>query len=749
MSGRTSRPDLPELPTGPRSALVVTVSSYADAGLARLRAPARDAEALAEVLGSPDIGGFDVRGLTDPTAQEIRGGVDDFLAGRGTDELLLVYFSCHGLLDARGRLYFAGADTRKDRLASSGVEAGWLLEQLDECRARRQVVVLDCCFSGAFAQGAKADDQDVNLGHRLVGHGRGRAVLTASRSREYSFEGESLTGAAGAPSGSVFTTGLVDGLRTGAADRDGDGYISVEDAFDHAAAYVAERGAEQTPQRWVYGAEGRIWLARTAVPAAAEPDLPEAVRVALDSPLPAVRIGGVTVLGEWLSDGDIGRARLAQRHLKRIAGSDIPTVAQAARALLPSPVAPPPAETKSTPAPSPAPAPAPAPAKAKTVPSPPPVPARSRGKAGPVPPPRSASTRAKAATVPGLLHALPVWETSGSTAQERWLTAMAVHPTAPLVATAVDGGQPQLWAPVEGRLLHTLHGHDDAVRALALSPYGSLLATSSYDGTVRLWDTQNGRHLNTLRSELGLFSERLTIAPDGRLLATDDLDCTVQVWESPTGRPVLRVDKDTQGHNPFVTALAFSPGGHTLAVGTDAGVVRVLDIGSGKQLVRSKCHDGWANHFAFSPDGRWLASASSANSSVLLWDTQKWRRKPRRIQVDELGADRVVFSPDGSLLAVGNGLDVRLLRPDTGQHLATLGEDLGNATDVFDFSHDGARLAAVGTLGEVSVWDTWTGRQLHRLTGGHGIKAGHVGFTPNDRHLVTGGDDGVYVWQLR
>ncbi|MBN3932633.1 caspase family protein [Streptomyces verrucosisporus] len=749
MSGRTS---LPELPPGRRSALVVAVSSYADAGLARLRAPARDAEALAEVLGAPEIGGFDVRGLTDPTAQEIRSGVDDFLSGRGTDELLLVYFSCHGLLDARGRLYFAGADTRKERLASTGVESGWLLEQLDECRARRQVVILDCCFSGAFARGTKSGERDVDLESRIVGHGRGRTVLTASRSREYSFEGESLTGMA-VPEGSVFTTGLVDGLRTGAADADGDGYISVEDAFDHASAYVVERGAKQTPQRWVFGGEGRIWLARAAVRAAAGDDLPEALRMALDNPLPAVRVAGVMALGEWLSEGGEARFRLARRYLERIAATDDPAVARAARALLPPPEAASPAAAAS---------PRRRPAQPRVVQPPPrqdtrlsvvqPPPqgaARSHVAPSPSPPPK------KAAAGPGLLHTLPVWDTPDDRGQLRWISGMAVHPTAPLVAVATnrepqqhaDGGPPQLWDPVEGRLLHTLHGHDDPIQALAFSPDGDFLATSSYED-VRIWDAHHWRHLLTLTNELGLTSSgQLAFAPGGRLLATDKSDGTVQIWESSSGREVLRVGRDTHGRYPRVTVLAFSHDGLALAIGTDSGVVRVLDVASGRQLLRSKCHGGWVTGLVFGPGDRQLVSTGSVDASVILWDTEKWRAL-RKLQVGEGGVGGVEFSPHDGLLAVSTGLDVRLLRPDTGQHVVTLGEELGDATEVFAFSHDGGLLACAGVGGEVGVWDARNKWRMHRLTGGHERKATHLGFTPDDRHLITGGSDSVCVWRV-
>jgi hypothetical protein len=242
-----------------RAALVLAVSEYSDSMLRQLRSPAGDAADFGEVLGSPDLGGFDVSTVLDGRAHQIRLAVEEFLAGCGPDDLALVYLSCHGLVDARRRLYFAATDTLKDRLASTGVEARWLLDQLDECRARRQVVILDCCFSGAFATGTKGDDT-VELGSELLGQGRGRVVLTASRATEYSFEGTPTEDAA--PATSVFTAAIATGIRTGVADTDDDGYISVDDAYAYAFDAMRSAGAQQTPQRWLYGAEGDIVLAK-------------------------------------------------------------------------------------------------------------------------------------------------------------------------------------------------------------------------------------------------------------------------------------------------------------------------------------------------------------------------------------------------------------------------------------------------------------------------------------------------------
>ena len=244
MPGWPAMPPAADQP-GPRLALVVATGTYtADPGLRALRAPARDAADLAQVLADPGIGGFAVTTVIDQPAQQIRLAVEDFLDGRGTGDLLLVYLSCHGLLDARRRLYFAATDTRKDRLGATGVEAAWVLDQLEHCRARRQVLILDSCFSGAFAHGAKGE-ADLGLRDRFLGQGRGRVVLTASTATEYSFEGDPTDAAT--PAGSVFTAALVQGLRTGAADTDHDGHVSVDDAYAYVFDQVQAAGRRADP----------------------------------------------------------------------------------------------------------------------------------------------------------------------------------------------------------------------------------------------------------------------------------------------------------------------------------------------------------------------------------------------------------------------------------------------------------------------------------------------------------------------
>lgn len=335
MAGLPGTRRAPDLPPGPRAALVIATASYQDSALSQLRATADDAQALTDVLGDPSIGGFVVTPVIDADERRARRMIDLFLSGRDPGDVVLVYLSCHGVLDRRNRLYFAAADTVKDHLSATGIPAAWLLEQLEECRARQQVVILDCCFSGAFANGSKGDSE-LDLERRLSGSGRGRAVLTASRAGEYSFTGDALSGAT--VSGSLFTAGLVEGLRTGAADTGGDGYITVDEAYDFVYHYVLSLGAAQTPQRWLSGGEGAIVLARSPAGIAIKPAmLSEELADALESRYPTIRIGAIHELGNWLAGDDPARALTAEQKLRQIADNDNHTVATAARAYLAAP----------------------------------------------------------------------------------------------------------------------------------------------------------------------------------------------------------------------------------------------------------------------------------------------------------------------------------------------------------------------------------------------------------------------------
>jgi len=257
-------------PPAGRHALLVAVGAYDDPSLDQLRAPEQDVERLAAVLEDPTIGNFTVRVLSDAPDHEVRREIEDLLTDRTNDDLVLLYFSCHGIVDPFHRLYFAATNTIRTRPASTAISRSFVNEQLEACRAAAKVLVLDCCFAGAFAEGFKGNPQGALDGQI----GRGYVVISACDSYEYAFESDSLVESA--PRGSIFTDVLLEGLATGGADLDGDGRIAVDELFRYVHDGVVRRRPDQKPKWSAYNAEPHIYLA--TVPAHAGAGATAAVR---------------------------------------------------------------------------------------------------------------------------------------------------------------------------------------------------------------------------------------------------------------------------------------------------------------------------------------------------------------------------------------------------------------------------------------------------------------------------------------
>ena len=203
--------------------------------------------------------------LTDGTETEIRLAIARFLSGRSPDDTVLLYLACHAIRD-RARLYFAATDTWLRYPQRSALPAAAVIGELDRCAAGNRLLILDCCFSGGFAE----EKGELDVAAELALEGRGIAVLSGSRAREYSYEGR--------PIGpelprSVFTEGLAVGLATGAADADGNGIVTVAEAYNYAYRYVSQNTPRQAPQYYLEDGHGEIVLARGQVVTHPQPKL--------------------------------------------------------------------------------------------------------------------------------------------------------------------------------------------------------------------------------------------------------------------------------------------------------------------------------------------------------------------------------------------------------------------------------------------------------------------------------------------
>jgi Caspase domain len=253
-----------------RTALIVASDRYDDAAFGPLRAPAHDVEALTRVLKDPSVGGFDVHEpLMNRPAYELTREIQRFFSNRDPGDLLLLYFSCHGVKDAAGQLYFVTTTTEFRFLAATALSSEFVSDQMRQCSAKRIVLMLDCCYSGAFARNAVVRaGVVVDVVERF--EGRGRVVITASSAMEYAYDGDELV--ANQPQPSIFTSAVVEGLETGEADRDGDGRVSVDELYDYVLDAVRDRTPHQNPNK-ISTVEGSVYIARNPHRGRRDPDV--------------------------------------------------------------------------------------------------------------------------------------------------------------------------------------------------------------------------------------------------------------------------------------------------------------------------------------------------------------------------------------------------------------------------------------------------------------------------------------------
>jgi tetratricopeptide (TPR) repeat protein len=208
------------------------------------------------------MGGFDdVDVLVNMSSHTIRRAIASFFSKKSREDLLVLYFSGHGVLDDQGRLYLAVRDTDSKLLRGTAISASYITDEMNNSFSQRQVLILDCCHSGAFARGTKGTPgASVGTASAFEGTGYGRVVLTASDATQYAWEGEQVVGEA---ENSLFTHYLLQGITKGEADLNGDGQITIDELYNYVYERVVRQTPKQTPGKWSYKERGEIVVSRT------------------------------------------------------------------------------------------------------------------------------------------------------------------------------------------------------------------------------------------------------------------------------------------------------------------------------------------------------------------------------------------------------------------------------------------------------------------------------------------------------
>ena len=199
--------------------------------------------------------------------------------------------------------------------------------------------------------------------------------------------------------------------------------------------------------------------------------------------------------------------------------------------------------------------------------------------------------------------------------------------------------------------------------------------------------------------------------------------------------------------------IDLSRDGIWLAQAGQDGVVRLIDMASGKVERLSVGHDGPLAAVAFSPDGKLLASLDSVGGNARTWDVASGHQVHSVFAGDGGGHDpgSLHWSPDGALLAIcAFRHAVRLLDVARGEFLPrTVSQVATGAHGSFAWSPDGRRFACLCLdLQGIAIWDTSTLKRIVALEAQIDDSSGcTLAWSPDGSALVGyAGNGEIHVW---
>lgn len=333
-----------------------------------------------------------------------------------------------------------------------------------------------------------------------------------------------------------------------------------------------------------------------------------------------------------------------------------------------------------------------------------------------------------------------------------------------LMSMGVSNSNIHLWNPNTGQHEKSFVGHKDGYSNAVINRDGSKIASyTSFEKSIRLWDASTEKLRKIKRYGKGLSG--MAFSSDGQTLACwgvagnrknyiryYDVDTgstlqTLQAANKPQGiywypKTIYFDKKMLVGIRSLVSELfvwnlvtgdyniidlgdtdvgvaRFSPDGQVVAIvfgriGPQVKGIKLHDVETGDHIRTLTGYTGGINRLVFSPDGRMIASGGSQEKTMRLWDI-------------ETGSSELLTDPSWS---------------DSYQRYNT------RVASKFAFSPDGQTLASGMKLGDIYLWETATGAKKKMLRG-HSLRVSHLFFTADGQTLISASDDGtILIWDI-
>jgi WD40 repeat protein len=231
----------------------------------------------------------------------------------------------------------------------------------------------------------------------------------------------------------------------------------------------------------------------------------------------------------------------------------------------------------------------------------------------------------------GADQTLRIWQTNNNTiktikAHNAAIWAVDISPDGNKIVTAGDDNVIKIW-DIQGNLLHSLRGHKQKVWDVAISPIpptplikggkGGIIVSASEDKTVKVWNL-NGELLRTLQGHQDAVR---TVITNGKQIISGSEDHSIKIWDL-SGRILTTLEK----HHSAVKGVALSPNQQYLASVDDDGEIILWQPNNQtwQPLQTLQGHDNSIWSVTFSLDSQTLATAGE-DAKIILWNLNNIR----------------------------------------------------------------------------------------------------------------------------
>eukprot|EP00916_Digyalum_oweni_P013739 GHVL01022544.1.p1 GENE.GHVL01022544.1~~GHVL01022544.1.p1 ORF type:complete len:505 (-),score=59.30 GHVL01022544.1:1344-2858(-) len=330
------------------------------------------------------------------------------------------------------------------------------------------------------------------------------------------------------------------------------------------------------------------------------------------------------------------------------------------------------------------------------------------------------------------------------TGHTHWVLNVCWSPTSAIFVSAGMDKNICVWDPNNGRLLHKLTGHSQAITCIVFQPMHlatngvCLLASGAKDCSIRVWNPVMGQRLYTLTSHTHPVTKLCWSGEEEGFIYSASRDRTIKVWDTNTPRLL----KDLKGHAHWINSLSLNTESVMKSGPFDhRGYKEFSSFEEMKKTAQERYDD------AMKKLGQERLLSGSDDLTMYLWNPKDSRKPVNRMAGHLKIVNHVCFSPDGRFIASASfDRTIRIWNGRTGKYISTL---RGHVSDVYQISWsiDCRMLVSASKDSTVKVWDVGVGKLKEDLSG-HADEVYAVDWSSDGSRVASGSKDRTLrVWR--